>query len=1016
MLLEAFEAAFPSHDFKWNKSGSSAKGLCPFHQDRNHPSLSVYLDAKGHERWHCHAEGIGGTVFDMVRRSGIEGTETYAGANRWLVRKGYLQESEQQVSDRVRNTGMQKFYQWTNELLATSDAAAGVRAYLAKRHIDVRTIPHAMVGYYPTVDEVMKWLAENDLVELLGSELIPERRLESMATGSIILFYRSSYEEFTRVKLRNVCREQVGGQKCTLFLGKKLRATDSLGYFSWSKEGCISSDAIIVEGEFDAGALASLVYRTDTASVEPIYCFSGGNNISKGVDVLVAMGKQNIYIFPDNDGPGIDYSYKIAELHPQTFVIMPKDYKPGDDPAAWAADHSLEDLNAMYNARRPAFAWIGQRLARSAADATIEEQANIKAKLIEYAKRLPATDREMFLKNYGSIAGVSFEALQEEVEARSNTRYRRVLTPESNFGTLMNVAKKSKEVEWEPISNVILELEHDIVLDDGDGDIERLVLVRASTFNKTERIEMSIDDYLNDTELTNHLNRVLGSKYVWIKPKFTSYLRESAQLLSVVKTGEHARDEYVYTHTGWRDMAYYMPSGYIDVDGFHEHTEARVELPSNPKYMSSYFLNPPPADLTDSFEIIKEHLLKAFQYEITLPFLCHTFWSVIANFVPDAKPNCLWVVGLTGSYKTSYSALMASFFGDFTSESLETWRSTKNAIEKNGYFLKDALLVVDDYKGIDVSMKDIVSCIQSYGDRHGRSRMKGDGTNQKTWFIRANMVTTAEDVPEGEASVLSRTLLLKIPKGGDLYRINEAHQNRHLFPGVMSKFIQFFLSKKPNVRDLNLLLAERRFKYPATHGRTSEALAANSIAWDYVREFFGLEDLDDRYEAGLQIILANMNLSTQQEQAGYVFKDTLCELIEEGSHYLAGTQEGLGTPHREGATKIGYMTPNSVYLLGGIALTEVNKRRFQTTGAPIKYTRQTIYEQLVAAGLVIPDSRGNPTKPVKINRQTVRALEFRRGVLEHYDETSNTSKPTSGVVWSSEGKVDGLEHSGDKLG
>lgn len=1012
MLLEAFEAAFPSHDFKWHKSGSHAKGLCPFHHDKNHPSLSVYLDTKGHERWHCHAEGIGGTVFDMVKRSGIEGTETYAGANRWLVQKGYLQESEQQVKDRVRNAGLRKFYEWTNELLATSPEAAGVRAYLAKRHIDVRTIPNAMVGYYPSVDEVMKWLAENELEDLLTNELVPERRMEPLAVGSIILYYRSSYEEFTRVKLRNVCREKPG-EKCTLFLGKKLRKNEGVGYFSWTKEGCISADAIIVEGEFDAGALASLVYREDEDSIEPIYCFGGGTNLSRGVEMLTSMGKQNIYIFPDNDGPGIDYSYQIAERHPQTFVIMPADYKPGDDPAVWAAEHTVADLNATYNARRPAFAWIGQRLARSAADATIEEQANIKAKLIDYAKRLPATDREMFLKNYGSIAGVSFEALLEEVEARAQSKYRKVLTPESNYGIVMNNLT-AKDSGWEPISNVILETERDLLLDNGGGYVERRIALRASTFNRTARLEVDVKDYINDNELLDKITTALGSS-VWVKPRCMSYLREACQLLSPIRSGDTGVDEYIYTHTGWRDYRYYMPTGYIDIEGFHEHDDAKVQLPEEPKYMSSYFLNAPPADMTDSLNLVKDHLLKVFSYEITLPFLCHTFWSIISNFVTDAKPTCLWVVGLTGSLKTSYSAVMSSFFGDFTADTLETWQSTKNAIEKNGYYLKDVLLVVDDYKGANIPIKDVISCIQSYGDRHGRSRMKGDMTNQKTWFIRSNLVATAEDVPEGEASVISRTLLLRVPRNGDKYHLNEAHTHRHLLPGIMSKFIQFFLNKKPNTRELNKLLAERRFKYPAAHGRISESIAANSIAWDYVKEFFGLEDLQEEYEAGIRNILANMNLTTQQEQAGCIFKDTLSELIEEGNHYLEGTQDGLGTPHRDGAIKLGYVTPNCVYVLGGLALTEVNKRRLQTTGFPIRYTRQTIYDQLIATGLIIPDKHGNPTKPVKVNRQTIRALEFQRGVLEHYDEASaNTNKPTSGVVWSSEGTLYGHEHIGDK--
>lgn len=100
--------------------------------------------------------------------------------------------------------------------------------------------------------------------------------------------------------------------------------------------------------------------------------------------------------------------------------------------------------------------------------------------------------------------------------------------------------------------------------------------------------------------------------------------------------------------------------------------------------MQNYHLDAPPSDLTFIKEIIRNEMLQVFPYEITLPFLAHVFWTPLAHFIPMAKPVCLWVVGLTGSFKTSYTGLMASFFGDFETGDFETWRSTTNAIEKMG--------------------------------------------------------------------------------------------------------------------------------------------------------------------------------------------------------------------------------------------------------------------------------------------------------------------------------------------
>ena len=996
MLVEAFETAFPNHNFNWRNSGSCAQGFCPFHTDKHQRSLGIYTDARGRERWHCFAEGIGGGLIDLVLRSKIPNTETRAGANYWLVQKGYLQETEQQVKDRLRNDGLTKFLAWTNSLLETSDDAAGLRAYLAGRRIDIRTIPNSPIGYYPKVEEVEAWLAENELLELLGSELIPTHRCEGIVVGSILFFYRTSYEEYSRIKVRNVLKER-DGNKMTMYLGKKLRRGERIGYFSWTKEGCYDrDDAILVEGEFDVGALFSMCAReSDEDIVEPIYCFSGGTNLSSGVSALLDMGKTHIYLFPDNDDVGIDYSYTVAEQHTQTYVIMPVDYQQGDDPATWAASHNVTQFNEAYTSRRPAFAWIGQKLANMAQEATMEDQAAIKVKLIEYAKKLPATDREMFLKNYGTVAGVSFEALMEEVDDRSQIKYRKVLNP-AHVGILMNVINKNTS-EWEPISNVILETERDLILDAGDDNVERKIVLRVSMAYKSTKIELTPEEYADDKRLYSAIITALGSS-VWIKPRTVSYLREACNLLTPIK--ETGGEENIYTHTGWREDKFLAPNGYVDADGFHPLDDIKVELPANPGYMKNYRLDEPPADLTLIRDVIKNDMLKVFSYDITLPYLAHVFWSPLAHFIPMAKPVCLWVVGLTGSYKTSYTGLMASFFGDFKTGDFETWRSTTNSIEKNGYYLKDMLYVVDDYKGIDVNPKALTGCIQSYGDRHGRGRMNTDLSARKTWFIRGNMVSTAEDIPTGEASVISRILLLKIPGRGNSDHLTKAQAHAKLLPGVMAKFIQFLCNKKIREHDYEKLLAERRNKFKAVHGRVCESLAANSIAWDLVAEFLGLEDLTEDYYRGVSNVLATMNLTTKQEQAGYVFQETLADLIDSGNFHL----EGLGcngTEHLETSQRLGWINSQHVYILGSKALAEVNKLRMQLTGSPIKYTANTIYEQLVAAGTVIPDANGKPTKVIKVNnRSSARVLEFRRGVVEKLgDEAFNdNSKLTSGVL------------------
>lgn len=994
MLVEAFETAFPGHDFGWRQSGSSALGFCPFHNDQHQRSLSVYLNDRGEECWHCFAESIGGGLVEIIKRSGLPGTGTTEGANYWLVQHGFLQETEQQVAAGKRSKALREFLGWTNELLMKSEEAAGLRSYIAGRHIDIRTIPMAPVGYYPTVPAVENWLHEHDYYELLESELIPERRHEPLVTGSFLMFYRHSYEEFGRIKIRNVFKEK-DGNKVTMFLGHKASKKESSGYFSWTLQGSPSEDAILVEGEFDVGALTSLVYNYDDSAIEPIYCFSGGGNLNYGIGILTNMGKKNLYVMPDNDDAGMEYAYKLADAFPQTFIIVPQDYKEKDDPASWAADHNFDDLQAAYNARTPAFSWIGTRLADLAKDATVEEQANIKNRLVTYAKKLRPVDRELFLKSYGAISGVSLPALIEEVEDNSDIRYRKVLN-EAGYGIQMKTEGRNG-VNWDQISNIIVETERDILLDAGDDEVDRKIVLRVSLSTRSERLEMSPEEYADDKKLYSAIITLLGSR-VWVKPRCMSFLREACNLLS----RNHLQDipeELIYTHTGWREDKYISPTGYIDADGFHSLNDVKVELPENPAYMKNYYLSDPPADLEFVKKLIREEILTVFPYQVTLPYLAHIFWSPLAHFVPMAKPVCLWVVGLTGSFKTSYTGLMASFFGNFKTGDFETWRSTTNAIEKNGYFVKDMPYVVDDYKGIDINPKALTSCIQNYGDRHGRGRMRADLNVGKTWYIRGNMISTAEDIPQGEASVLSRILLLKIPGRGDSVHLTKAQANANLLPGVMAKYIQFLCQRKLREHDYEMMLAERRLQFKAFHGRVAESLAANSIAWDAVSEFLGLQDLTPEYELALKNILETMNSSTQDEQAGHVFVAAVQELLQSGQCYLEGYGGADDTEHPEGARRIGWVTPRCVYLLGTLAIAEVNKFRVAVTGSPLKYSAGAIYDQLIHAGFVIRAKNGKPTCIVKVNKQSVRVLNFRRGVLEKYDEApSNSIQLDSSVI------------------
>lgn len=103
----------------------------------------------------------------------------------------------------------------------------------------------------------------------------------------------------------------------------------------------------------------------------------------------------------------------------------------------------------------------------------------------------------------------------EEVEDKSQIKYRKVVSPTSNFGIQMKVEAKGYS-EWEPISDVILEIERDLLIDDYGGDVERHILLRASTAYRSAMIEMKTDEFRDDKKLGIAITNALGSG-IWIK-------------------------------------------------------------------------------------------------------------------------------------------------------------------------------------------------------------------------------------------------------------------------------------------------------------------------------------------------------------------------------------------------------------------------------------------------------------------------------------------------------------------
>lgn len=156
-----------------------------------------------------------------------------------------------------------------------------------------------------------------------------------------------------------------------------------------------------------------------------------------------------------------------------------------------------------------------------------------------------------------------------------------------------------------------------------------------------------------------------------------------------------------YSHTGWRQIggkwAYLYQGGAIGVDN------VTVDLGSG---LNGYRLDGSGAEGWDKLtyldgaevtltigNVIAEH--------VAIPLLGTIFLAPLREFLAAtgiAPAYALFLLGGTGTRKSTALALALSHFGNFTGKSLPaSFNDTANFIRKKAFLLKDAPIVVDDY-------------------------------------------------------------------------------------------------------------------------------------------------------------------------------------------------------------------------------------------------------------------------------------------------------------------------------
>jgi hypothetical protein len=352
------------------------------------------------------------------------------------------------------------------------------------------------------------------------------------------------------------------------------------------------------------------------------------------------------------------------------------------------------------------------------------------------------------------------------------------------------------------------------------------------------------------------------------------------------------------------------------------------------------------------------------------------FGAIIKPLGYRKKPT-LWYEGLTGRGKTSLVEILQQFYGAFPVT--QNWLGTSKGMLDYCHRFKDTVMVIDDFKHLDRHQIKAAEETVQYGyDGGSRSALTKTGTQRGDKSSRCLLVTSGEDTPTGEASVISRMLLIPYPKTDvttTATKFDKCDLMREQYCGITPLFIHYFLQQ-----DLAVVKAEIKSLYSELLGpvrdkgnapRIAQHFAYNFVVWKMFVHFMldvGAIDVEEstklieEHRGYTKHYRDLMIARCASEAQGLLFTEALKEIL----HTKRASIVGLAGYDSQFIPEIGFVRENdedtdAVYIHPGIAISMVKK---EMTHLFIKVTPRNIAEQMIAEGVITEFDTNKQTKMI----------------------------------------------------
>jgi len=539
------------------------------------------------------------------------------------------------------------------------------------------------------------------------------------------------------------------------------------------------------------------------------------------------------------------------------------------------------------------------------------------------------------------------------------------------------------------LSNFVIRWDRHIRYDDGivtNSEFEGVVM--TPEHDRPIPIRIEAEKFANELKFRTELYNIIGtSVYIENDKK----LREAVSSLTNPETIE-VRKMFGYNE---ELTTYYSPSVMVTADFVRENDELTIDLSGTQKAEHLDLVLLKDVDFRNLVQHIKDDVLQIHnQWFIGHTAFAHAMMPIIAPFLEGEGNRYIFhLKGLTGSGKSFVMKHMQNFYGNYKEKSV-SFTSTPNSIQYQGYYFKDAVYLVDDYKEGNIkNIKDLRGVLQNYTDEGSRDRLNADATGKPSRWIRGWLCMTGEDTVEGEASNLARMITITIPNAKKrMDKGNRMRMNRHMYPGYTARYIQYILNH--NRHEISKVFNDYiPFFYKFVEGMQNDARMAQNVSMLMTSYKFAVSFLyDDNREvvdelvARMEEFLKDLMLSLIEEAAGEsaaeLFWDQLTTMLAKDQIYFQSGAIAPSDAMPKRGECIGYSDKRGNLFILGRESFDMVKRRLRMAGRDIEHSQRSVFEDLYNDGKIM----SNKAVPRKMNGKSVKVYQLSEGILDSLED------------------------------